>query len=52
MKTFLMLTGPETDLWLAFTEIITVSKRVISAIYSGDALEKLILIVWWIISIS
>lgn len=91
MKTFLMVTGPKTDLWLvktvgvilaviglvlivaqvnaeintaiivlaigsalslALVEFVYVAKRVISAVYLGDAFLELILIGWWIVSIS
>lgn len=91
MKTFLMVTGPKTDLWLvktvgvilaviglvlivaqvnaeintaiivlaigsalslALVEFVYVAKREISAVYLGDAFLELILIGWWIVSIS
>ena len=91
MRTFLMVTGPKTDLWLvktvgiilavigavlivaqmngeintsvmilamgsalclAIVEFIYVAKRVISPIYLGDAFLELILIGWWILSIT
>ena len=90
MKTFLMVTGPKTDLWLVKTvgmvlavigavlilaqvnaeinspvivlavgsalsliliEFIYVAKRVIPAIYLGDALVEIVLIAWWGLSI-
>ena len=86
MRTFLMVTGPKTDLWLvktvgvilavigavllfawatgavnppvialaigaglglAIVEIIYVSKKVISAIYLGDAVVEILLAIWW-----
>jgi len=90
MKTFLMVTGAKTDLWLvktvglilavigavlitaqvngeinrsiivlaigsalslAIVEFVYVAKRVISAVYLGDAFLELLLIGWWIASI-
>jgi hypothetical protein len=91
MKTFLMITGPKTDLWLvktvgmllavvgavlilaqvnreintsvitlaigcalslALVDIVYVAKRIISLIYSGDAVVELALIAWWVLSIA
>jgi hypothetical protein len=47
MRSFLTVTGPKTDLWLAAIDVIYVTRGVISRIYLADAaLEALILMAW------
>jgi hypothetical protein len=51
INTSIILLAIGSALSLAIVEFVYVAKRVISAIYLGDAIIELILIAWWLLDI-
>lgn len=52
VNTSMIVLAIGSALSLALVEFVYVTKKVISPIYLGDAFVELILIAWWLISIS